>query len=68
MLVRDTRAPTVSRALAAPPAHHFFPWLLCRFVGADAPALGTVQSKLLQQSLQFTGMGGPMGVYENYDT
>jgi hypothetical protein len=25
-------------------------------------------SKLLQQSLQFTGMGGPMGVYENYDT
>jgi hypothetical protein len=27
-----------------------------------------VQSKLLQQSLQFTGMGGPMGVYENYDT
>ena len=32
----------------------------------------TAQSKLLQlaagQSLQFTGMGGPMGVYENYDT
>lgn len=27
-----------------------------------------LQSKLLQQSLQFTGMGGPMGVYENYDT
>ena len=27
-----------------------------------------VQSKLLQQSLQFTGMGGPMGVYEGYDT
>ena len=32
----------------------------------------TEQCKLLQlatgQSLQFTGMGGPMGVYENYDT
>ena len=27
-----------------------------------------MQHKLLLQSLQFTGMGGPMGVYENYDT
>jgi hypothetical protein len=40
MLVRDTRAPTVSRALAAPPSQPFFPWLPCRFVGADTPALG----------------------------
>mmetsp|Transcript_41333 Transcript_41333/g.130052 ORF Transcript_41333/g.130052 Transcript_41333/m.130052 type:complete len:85 (+) Transcript_41333:34-288(+) len=25
-------------------------------------------TKLVQQMLQFTGMGGPMGVYDEYDT
>jgi len=77
MLVRKTRRrqPRNACPRACSPTHPLFPCplrclLLWRFPLTRRRVPVCAQSAMLGrlQSLQFTGMGGPMGVYENYDT